>query len=400
MKWINLALPVAAVTLVTCACSPTDKKAPPKSTHGAPVLTRVWQVPRTVAKLEHPTAENSPIAGNTVVAQDPEKSNGLVFIDGTTGRITGRVSGIPGAARANASTASDEHGRPLVAVTVTGSDPAKTVRRVYDTTGHLVWKSRIHVAQYAGGYVIEAKPSCGNKSRVVIHKPHGPVAGSWTSSSSDRNEPLDVKLVRSVRPGWLVATRDRSAGAKEIDLIDLTHPGKARETVLRPPSTAPQDGSNTVSASVAGQHVYVSWHLASGKPLLIARYDPPSTKPVWQGRTPAGQDSLVSTLLPYPDPGGPDIVVFNTADRFWFLRPDTGTVQGPRAGIRKNGYADHILGASGGRVYLDTANSTKIIDPDTGAAVRTINAHALGITTKGYLIGYASNTISAYRVEN
>lgn len=160
---------------------------------------------------------------------------------------------------------------------------------------------------------------------------------------------------------------------------------------------------------MAGAHVYVSWTARSLKRIPIARYDPPSATPVWHRRSPARQGRRTgsdlsypdsSNLLAYPDPSGhADIVSFYTGDtegRRWFLRPDTGTVIGPRAGIRRHP-DDEIFGVSGGRAYLDTASSTKILDPHTGAVVRTINPRFDGITTNGYLIARGPNTISAYR---
>lgn len=398
MKWTNLALPIAAITILTGGCGPTDKKASQKSTAGAPVLTRVWQVPRTVAKLDGPAPDDALLVGSTVVAHDPKKRSRLVFIDGATGRVTGRVSGAPKGIQADldvdvdVDAVSDERGRPLVALSGTN------VQKVYDTTGRLVWQSREPVAQYVGGYVIEAKPSGDTTSRVVIHKPHGPVVASWTSFARDPDSPADVfRHVESIRPGWLVVTRGRSADATETVLLDLTHPGKAREKVLRPPT---KNYGPLPKVSVAEKHVYVSWILASEKPIPIARYDLPSTKPVWQRRAPGSQVGFPAEVAAYTDPKGPEIVVASNTDTFWYLRPDTGAMLGPRAGIRKfSSVFDVILGASGGRVFLGTENSTKIVDPRTGAVLRTINGRSLGVTTNGYLIRYVSNTISAYRLK-
>lgn len=70
-------------------------------------------------------------------------------------------------------------------------------------------------------------------SRVVIHKPSGHVVAGWNTGSADYP---DADL-QSVRPGWLVATRyNSSSRAEEVVLLGVSHPGKAREKVLRPRS--------------------------------------------------------------------------------------------------------------------------------------------------------------------
>lgn len=424
VRILKIAIPLAALTLLTGACgsgeTPAGVRPPIVSPSGGPALKRVWQIKRPSGLAT--------VIGNVVVTEDAR--GGLDFVDGGTGRITGRVAEYDDTVDGPFLTgAIDNRGRPLVTVH-TGEhvnldnsiqdDYATGLENVYDTTGRLVWKSDTDEARYDGGYV--AKPQEDGKNsdgeftyRMQVRAPSGKIVDGWPLPGYNPQDPRYVDLggFQAVRPGLLVATRwNNSAKTDQVFLIDVSRPGKAREIVLRPPFKLPDNPYRSPAVTVAGGRLYVSWENYDGHG-LIARYDIPSRRPLWHRSV----SNTFPELHVSPGPnGGGDVVEL---DGTGLLRADTGARFGPSDLPDSNGPATAITWASGGRAYFGFSDGIRVVDLRSGAAVRSIepNSHIdfskdpalvdkgfTGITTGGALIDtvYAAgkpreNTITAYR---
>lgn len=307
-------------------------------TSGGPVLKSVWHVPSTTVNVL-----NAGVAGNVVVSAASRARGDTVFIDGTTGRITGRATRRPGqddgggsgrgAIRDDASAATDARGRPLVALGDTpNDDTANDAWLVYDTSGHLVWPA----------------PADGLGAALET--------GLW-----------------AVRPGLLAAVGYGPSGS-QVALVDVSRPGRARVSPLRPPTTRHMAArSAPLRAAVAAGHLYVSWSVPHEKHQVLTRYDPPGTRPVWHVTVPSGA-SAVSGIKAYPVGAGAvastDVKTAARDDRFWLRRSDTGAPIGPRHG-RKG----ELLAVVGGHAYVNygQAHGTQVIDLHTGST-RTAGA--------------------------
>lgn len=134
----------------------------------------------------------------------------------------------------------------------------------------------------------------------------------------------------------------------------------------------------------------------------VARYNAPATRPAWHVRLPS-EINAYGDIRAYPGANDTVTVSDKGGDNFRFLRPDTGSLVVPKAGADSLDSDDsHIIGVAGGRAFAakdedDTDNpETKVIDPRTGAVVRTIYAKIDGVTSSGYLIEQLTST-TAYR---
>lgn len=426
MNLIKLTAPLAALTLLTAACGPFTKTAgqapartpsrtvtptdpvPAVSPSGGPSLQRVWQVPASTVNVKPSSLRFPAVAGNIVVAQATGKQNELVFIDGTTGRVTGRVSGLKDVLHMEVDAAADKRGHPLVQLSRGEFDDRESA--VYEPTGRLVWRSKSPDEQFVGGYVAETS-STGKKFhdaahatedvyKTVIRTLSGHVVGHVTLADPANllGAPTDLQFVR---PGWLVM----SSLAGEVYLIDLTRPNRARVRPARLPFSVDSYSSPDLPRMRAGNgHVYVAWSPPSDdehSPAPIARYDPPRTQPVWNRLPP--RKAIGSHLYVYPGPDGGDTVELEGGEygsTYWFIRPATGTPIGPRAGLSED-LGEDIDSAYGRYAYQfgDGITKTKAIDLRTGKK-RTIDARINGITTNGYLIGDGDFTLAAYRWTN
>lgn len=229
-----------AVLVLTVACGPTktaapnatfSEPAPSVSPVSGPALKRIWHIPGTGAQMWDENVYGTATIGNTVVATAANSQ--LDFIDGTTGRITGRVPGLginPTAPAGDTiryvSPATDGQGRPLVVVH-TGEasapigawpdDDKPGLERVYDTAGRLIWKSATDGARYDGGYVAEPQAighqnSLGkDEYRMTIRTTSGRVVAHW---------PLPVgRCPTTILPLPMEMTRPRSDTSRPYDRV-------------------------------------------------------------------------------------------------------------------------------------------------------------------------------------
>lgn len=382
MRLLKITAPMTALILLTGACGPSTKTAAPKPTPSDPVpavspaagpaLKRVWQVPNT----EFGAGFRGNLAlGNVVLGRAEGNDKETLFIDGKTGRITGRAASSFSSDTA-AAAATDARGRPVVVVNT------RPKLSVYDTNGRLLGRAPGDYSLYAGGYYMRYKAKSGLVIRTLsghqvarLPRPRHP--GPWAPPHA---------TLQAVRPGLLVAS-NYGAGRSQVALIDVSKPGKSR---VHPLSAPPEADSVQVGVetAVADGHMYVTWSAAGGKRTAVARYNAPVTRPAWHVRLPAEIDAFAK-IEAYPGANDTITILNNSGDGFWFLRPDTGSLVAPKAS--EDSKDTHIVGVAGGHVYAkDEADfedpKTKVIDPRTGAVVRTIDTDVLGITTNGTLI--------------
>lgn len=396
MRLLKIIATLTVLTVLTGACGVFTHHA------GKPVLKRVWKISNGTLDTDH-----AAVVGNTVIAnvthdsditQAESSSLTGVFIDGSTGRIRGRART---GDVSDAGPVTDKHGRSLVDTDTPAGDFPE---RVFDPTGHLVWRAHTLSKHFVGGYTTEAEKFAGKywdvirttSGRLVTRLPE-PKDVTNLDDAEDYGGPIQV-----VRPGLLVATGYGPSGS-EATLIDASRPGQARLSRLRPPPAPSHHDQLSVNTAVGGGHVYVQWGVPTGKvdvdTFYVARYDVPGTRPTWRVPLPDGvipdhfQASAngQETLAFDGNVGGDDT-------RVWLLRPDTGALIGPKSG-RKGRLQLH--GLVGGRAYIDTGQSeTQMIDPHNGSA-RTIPVPTgeffVGALSNGYLIYGSADGLYAYR---
>lgn len=394
MKLIKLTAPLTALTLLTGACGPakeTSRPAPndpiPKVTGHGPGLQRVWQIPRGAVKVAGSNFNFPTAVGNVVVAQDPKKSDGLVFIDATTGRVTGRVSGFTQVTELHAYPAVDARGHPLVQLDL--GPNVSGLPSVYDPTGRLVWRARDKDEQFVGGYVATTRET-GKADKMVIRTLSGRVVGRVTAPSISDDQtgagPTDLQLVR---PGWLVVSRNPA----QVDLIDVTGPGQAKvKPLVRPAAYA---SLYPPRVTVGNGHVYVGWppdDADEHAPVPLAGYVPPRTRPVWHRHAP-DDVRKVREFRFYPGPNGNGTVELNKG---WFLRPDNGALISTRSDPPALEPELTVYGRYEYKPPKYASGGTRVIDLHTRKK-RAINAVVAGIASNGYLIIPGDHTLSAYR---
>lgn len=392
MRLLRITAPLTTLALLAlltgaCAFALPDRADPVATVSPAngPGLKRVW------GPVDNPVNQGfSFLVLGTVIVRLAEDTGKAVFIDGTTGRIRARLTGLqtrmtPPPVYAT----TDARGRPLVAIDETINGAKR--QNVYDTNGHLIWRAFTQNALYAGGYV-EARRQSADTDRPVIRTMSGRVLAHLPVGHPGLGSPSSDAF-QAVRPGLLAAS-GIGTGSSQAALIDVSRPNHARVSLLHPPAKPPRAGFLDPQTAAGAGHLYVSWSPPPhGTRTPIARYDGPGPEPVWHVRTPPATANDPE-LHPYPGPNGHDeaIGITNGPDS-WLLNPDTGAQIHPPKGIR---YAPPTAITRGQAYAQDLkAPHTDVINLHTGA-VRTINVPVLGVTTNGYVLT-SGHAINAYR---
>lgn len=402
MRSLKITAPLTALILLTSACGFKDfadpHPTPTLSPGGGPGLEQVWR---------NSDLEANPfglkIAGNIVVADTEDGSNQTAFIDGTTGKVTGRAKTGLAYLDLDVRAATDKEGRPLVAFDTDNIDAPATKEKVYDEQGHLVWQATSSDASYAGGFVAESD-RLGGSHRLLIQTPSGrTLARLPLPRSYSPDESGSAPRIQLVRKGLLVAGGiGHGEFGNRIALIDVSRPNRARVRYLRPPSKSDPE-ANVSDVQVGGSgRVYVSWAQIGAPTAPLARYDTPGTRPAWSRSIPVNVESAPSikpAIKVFPGPNsGPDTVVFTSSAGYALINPDTGRPAGP-----KKPPAGNFVFLTSGRAYVsadpglaDPDAKTSVIDLHTGT-VRKFDTLLAGATPNGYLIDANETSITAYR---